>query len=612
MKLVVSKSKNAASLYVAKSVYENGVHSSKIVEKLGTEKDLREKLGGQDPYAWAKDYIKKLTLEEKENSRKVLLEYSPIKQIPPDVQRTFNGGYLFLQKIYHQLKLDEICKQISKQYKFKYDLNDVLSRLIYGRVIFPASKKATCELATQFIDPPSFDEHQIYRALEVIAKEGDFIQAQLYKNSAKLLERNTTILFYDCTNFFFEIEEEDGLKQYGKSKENRPNPIVQMGLFIDGNGIPLAFSITKGNANEQTTLLPLEKKILSDFDLSKFIVCTDAGLSSTANRKFNDQGKRGFITTQSIKKLKKHLKEWALNPSGWQRFNENSFLSKNEEMATYNLHSLLNYPTNPNEAFTQEEQQNFLKKRKQLSQMTFYKERWINEDGLDQKLVVTFSLKYSDYQRKIRAKQIERAQNLIRLSPRQVKKKGQNDYKRFLQQRTCTKEGEVTEYESFEINDLLIQDEMRFDGFYAVCTNLESSPKEIISINQGRWEIEESFRIMKSEFKSRPVFLSRDDRIEAHFTTCFISLLIYRLLEKSLNREFDTPLINTPKDHFTCSEIIQTLREMNFHKVKHEGYIPLYQRTNLTDALHETFGFRTDFEIINEKMMKNIKKFTTA
>lgn len=614
MKLIVSKSKNAASLYVAKTVYHNGVRSSKIVEKLGTEKELREKLGGNDPYLWAKEYVKKLSLEEKENSHKVLVTYSPGKQIPMGIQRTYNGGYLFLQKIYHQLKVDDICKDITNRHQFKYDLNSILSRLAYGRVIFPASKKATCELSTKFIDPPAFDEHQVYRALEVISKEGDYIQSQLYKNSVKSFPRNTNVLFYDCTNFFFEIEQENGLKQYGKCKENRPNPIVQMGLFIDGNGIPLAFSITKGSENEQTTLQPLEKKILSDFHLSKFIVCTDAGLSSTANRKFNNKGNRSFITTQSIKKLKKHLKEWALNPTGWIASGKEGVDPNIGKPITHNISSMLDYPANPeenDEELSEEEKKTYLEKRKKLSEVTFYKERWINEDGLAQKLIVTFSLKYSDYQRRIRGKQIERAEKLMEQSPSKIKKKGQNDYKRFVNQKSCTKEGEAAEQQFCELNEALIQEEMQYDGFYAVCTNLESTVPEIVAINKERWEIEESFRIMKSEFKSRPVFLSRDDRIEAHFITCFLALLLYRLLEKTLNKEFDENAKDKSEEKYTCHEIIQTLKEMNFHEIEHEGYIPLYQRTALTDALHDTFGFRTDYEIVSKKMMKKIKKFTT-
>ena len=308
MRLKVSKSKNAASLYVIKSVYNSKTqsNSSKIVEKLGTEAELRKKLDGKDPYEWAKEYIEELNKKEKEQTRDVIVKYSQSKRIEKGMQRSFNGGYLFLQQLYHQLGLHKICNVISDKYKFTYNLDSILSRLIYGRILFPSSKLNTLQESKSLLEQPDFELQHVYRALEVIAKETDFIQSELYENSLSVSKRNDRVLYYDCTNYFFEIEQEDGLKQYGFGKDHKPNPIVGMGLFMDGDGIPLAFSIHSGNTNEQTTLKPLEGKILKDFELSKFIVCTDAGLSSTENRIFNDKNERAFITTQSVKKLKKY------------------------------------------------------------------------------------------------------------------------------------------------------------------------------------------------------------------------------------------------------------------------------------------------------------------
>ncbi len=568
MRLKISKSKNSASLYVIKSTYINKVHSTKIVEKLGTYDELKKRLNGEDPIEWANNYIEELNKQEKEGKKDVLLKWSPSKQITKDEQHSFNGGYLFLQKIYHELGLHKITKNISDKYKFTYNLDSILSRLTYGRIIFPASKLATNELSKTFIEQPDFDIQHIYRALEVISKESDFIQSELYNNSIKVYNRKKGILYYDCTNYFFEIEQEDGLKQYGVSKEHRPNPIVQMGLFMDSDGIPLAFCINKGNTNEQVTLKPLEEKIISDFKLSEFVVCTDAGLASAANRKFNNIKNRSFITTQSIKKLKKHLKDWSLDPTGWK-------LSGSDK--TFNIGEL--------------KEENDIKN-------TFYKERWIKEDGLEQKLIVTFSLKYKKYQSTIRSRQVERAQNTINNTPTKLKKCNANDYKRFITKSNCTADGEVADKEILSIDTSLIEQEAAYDGFYAVCTNLEDDAPEIIKVNQKRWEIEECFRIMKTEFKARPVYLQRDDRIQAHFTTCFISLMIYRLLEKKI------------EEKFTCSEIVSGLRNMNFQEIKGEGYIPSYTRTDLTDALHDAFGFRTDYQIVTNKQMKNIFKST--
>ncbi len=568
MRLQVTKSKNAASFYVIKSVYDKGKRTSKVVEKLGTYDELKSKLGDKDPYEWAKDYVAELTRLEKEGKEPdVIAKYSPNKIIEKDTQRCFNGGYLFLQQIYHELGIDKICKNIKDKYRFTFDLNSILSRLVYGRILFPSSKLATNKLSLKFIEPPNFKLQHIYRALEYIAKESDYIQSELYANSLKVVKRNSNILFYDCTNYFFEIEEAEGLKQYGPSKEHKPNPIVQMGLFMDGNGIPLAFSISKGNTNEQQTLKPLEEKILEDFKLSKFVVCTDAGLASNDNRKFNDKDDRAFIATQSIKKLKKHLKDWALNPEGWRLSEDNK---------DYNLNEL-------------DEIEDFNK--------IFYKERWIKENGLEQKLLVTYSIKYKNYHRKIRNSQVERALKAIK-NPSKLTKTNQNDYKRLIKKTSYTPDGEIAKKESYNIDTNLILKEEAFDGFYAVCTNLDDDAEDIVKVNRRRWEIEESFRIMKSEFKARPVFLSRDDRIEAHFTTCFLSLIIYRLLEKKLDEKY------------TCIEIIDTLRDMNFNKIKSEGYVPSYTRTDFTDDLHDAFGFRTDYEIVTLKEMKKIYKAT--
>lgn len=571
MRLRITKCKNTDIFYVIKTVYVNGKQKTKTVERIGNTNEVKQKSNGEDPYVWAKKYVNELNKKEQEGTREILIKKSQIQLIDKDKQNLFNCGYFFLEKIYYALQLDKICERITDKYQFKYDLNSILSRLIYGRIIFPSSKLAVNELSKKFIEQPDFELQHIYRALEVISKENDFIQSELYKNSLKISKRNTGVLYYDCTNYFFEIEEASGIRQYGPSKEHRPNPITQMGLFMDGDGIPLAFDITAGNTNEQGTLTPLEKKILKDFELSKFIVCTDAGLASNDNRKFNNKEDRAFITTQSIKKLKKHLKDWALDPKDWSVVGDTkkydiSKLEETEESKTLNYNK------------------------------TFYKKRWITENGLEQALIVTYSLKYKNYQQKIRNAQIERARKAIQNKNIKIDKCNQNDYKRFILKTNVTDDGEVAENKLFTINQKTIAEEEKYDGLYGVCTNLEDNVEEIIKVNHRRWEIEESFRIMKSEFKARPVYLSRDDRIQAHFATCFIALLIHRLLEKKI------------EEKYTCEEIINCLREMNLMYVGEEGYIPAYTRTDLTDELHEKYGFRTDYEITTEKKIKKILK----
>ena len=569
-------SKNFEHYSIIYSINSNGKRTSKVYENIGNYEKLKQRAGNEDPIQWLNNYVKELNNKQKENSLPVIIQKNPNKIIDKNVQSSFNVGYLFLQDIYYKLGLNNICKDISDKYQFKFDLNDILSKLIYSRILFPASKLKTLELSKKFLEQPNFDYQHIERTLPILCKENDFIQSQLYQNSKKYLPRNNRILYYDCTNFFFEIECEDDFRKYGKSKENRPNPIVQMGLFMDGDGIPLACEITPGNTNEQVTLKPLEKKIIDDFNLAQIVVCTDAGLASNANRKFNNTNTRKFITTQSIKKLKNYLKEEALDlTKGWH-------LPGSDKV--YNI-----------EALRTDEQQIEIYKDK-----VFYKERWIKENGLEQRLIITYSVKYQEYQRNIRNNQIQRAKKLIENNPQKISKPKQNDPKRFIETINTTQTGEVADEIHYSINQNIINEEAKYDGLYAVCTNLEDDILDIIKVNHRRWEIEESFRIMKSEFNARPVFHSNEEAIKAHFLIYFLALTVYRYLEKKLDEKY------------TVGEIIDTLKDMNLKLDEQYIYSPNYVRTDLTDDLHELFGFRTDFEVMLEKNLKKICKQTKS
>lgn len=574
MRVKITKSKNCEHYSIIYDVKINGKRTSKVFENIGNYEKLKLRAGDMDPLVWLNDYVDQLNKKQTEDSLPVIIKKNPNRQIEKNVQLSFNIGYLFLQVLYYKLGMNDICKSIADKYQFKFDLNDILSKLIYSRILFPASKLKTLELSKKFLEQSEFEYQHIERALPILCKENDFIQSQLYKNSKKYTPRNNRVLYYDCTNFFFEIECEDDFRKYGKSKENRPNPIVQMGLFMDGDGIPLCCEITPGNQNEQTTLQPLEKKIIKDFELADVVVCTDAGLASKANRKFNNTGNRKFITTQSIKQLKGHLKEEALDlTKGWKLIGSDK---------TYNIEKLRTDSQLIN----------------RYKNATFYKERWIKEDGLEQRLIVTYSVKYQEYQKSIRNNQITRAQNLIEKNPRKLGKSRPNDPKRFITSVNTTENGEIASETHYSINQKTIEDEAKYDGLYAVCTNLEDSVEDIIKVNHRRWEIEESFRIMKTEFNARPVFHSNEEAIKAHFLICFLSLTIYRFLEKKLDSKY------------TVGEIIDTLKEMNMKKETISAYSPNYIRTDLTDDLHEKFGFRTDYEIITEKNLKKICKQT--
>lgn len=570
MRLHTSKSKNAESFYISKGyINDKGISTSVIVRKLGTLAELLPEHGPtrDDVVAWCKEQCKIETLKYKEEqqAKSVQITFHADRQLDYSQQKLFQGGYLFFQSIYYGLQLDKTCRKIKSKHKFEYDLNAILSDLIYNRILDPQSKRSAYKASQNFLEPPTYQLHDVYRALSVLADESDFIQSEAFKNSNFLGKRNSKVLYYDCSNFYFEIEQEDGDKKYGKSKEHRPNPIVQMGLFIDGDGIPLAFSIFPGNQNEQTSLKPLESKILQNFGCDKFIYCSDAGLASQSNRNFNHMGKRAFIVTQSIKKLRTEDKELALCKNGFRRLSDDKCI---------NLDSI----------------------NDENSSELYYKEIPYTSGDIDQKLIVTYSPKYAAYQQTIRQAQVDRARAMVKNGVFKKNRKNPNDPARFVGKDASTKDGEVADIHYY-LDEERITEEAKYDGLYAICTDLLDDPvKDILKVSEGRWQIEECFRIMKTDFSARPVYVQRDDRIKAHFLICFLSLLCYRLLEKQLDNKY------------TCEEILHTLKDMNFVNIEGQGYIPTYKREKITDDLHESCGFRTDFQFITKSKMKEIQK----
>ena len=574
MYVSITGNKGNQDVYIKQSYRkDNGKTSSRIYKKLGKYNTLLEQFSGNEKELmdWAKKEAEKETLAYNQQKEKVSLSLSPLARIPLDEERVFNIGYLFLQKICSELRMDNICRNIRNHHKFSYDFQAILTDLIYTRILAPSSKLSSYKYCHSLLEPPKYSLQDLYRALSVLAEESDFIQEELYKNSNFIHPRNSKILYYDCTNYYFEIEAEDGIKKYGKSKEHRPNPIVTMGLFMDADGIPLAFDIFPGNQNEQLTLKPIEKKVIKDFNCSEFIFCSDAGLGGKSNRFLNSSGNRSYVITYSLKKMKKEERELALLPTQFKVPGSNKLI----DLRTLDESDPKVYNT------------------------IYYKEYPLVTGDMDETVIITYSPKYKAYQSKIRNAQIDRAKKMIQSSDKTRKGKGSNDPARFIQRTSVTEDGEIAQKNIYQLDEAKILEESMYDGFYAVVTNLEGDIREIININKQRWEIEENFRIMKSEFEARPVFVRREDRIKAHFLTCFISLLVYRLLEKKLGEEF------------TCSQILETLRNMNVTLLsKDSGYIPSYKRTKITDKLHSSFGFRTDYEFIRKSTMRTIIKET--
>ena len=570
MKVNTSKSKNAESFYIKQSYLDaHGKSTSRTIRKLGTLNELLIEHGPtrDDVMNWAKEQARIETekYEQAKENHCLPVIFHPNRKIPHGEKRKFQGGYLFLQSIYYQLELNRVCRKIRDRHHYTYDLNSILSDLIYTRILEPGSKRSSFMATQNFLEPPKYKLHDVYRALSVLAEESDYIQSEVYKNSNFLIRRNDHILYYDCTNYYFEIEQEEGDKKYGKSKEHRPNPIIQMGLFTDGDGIPLAFSLFPGNQNEQKSLKPLEQKVIGDFGCGKFIFCSDSGLASENNRLLNHTMNRAYIVTQSIKKLSSEYKELALNRKGFRRLSDHKLVD-------------LDHLTDQDEA------------------QLFYKEEPYSTKKLEQRLLITYSPKYAAYQKKIREKQVERATSILKEGNHKKTRKNPNDPARFIGKEAVTKYGEMANV-LYYLDEEKIEQEARYDGFYAVCTDLfEDSPEDILKVSEGRWQIEACFRIMKTDFAARPVYLHRSERIHAHFLICFLSLLVYRLLEKNLNR------------NYTCEDILHTLQNFEFADVQGQGFMPIYESTKLTDELHKISGFETDYEFITKRKMKEIQK----
>ena len=552
--------------------------SSVIVERLGLLSEIASAHPDVDPRDWVRQRAAELTRKEKEENKTVSVKLSPARRIQPDRKRLYHAGDLFLQPYFHRLGIGEICREIGSRGKFKFNLEDILAKLVYGRILFPDSKLSTWQLAQNFIESPSFELEDVYRSLSVLSRESDFIQSQLYRNSIAAKPRDTRVIYYDCSNYYFEIESDDDFRKYGQSKEHRPNPIVQLGLFMDADGLPLAFCVNPGNTPETQTMQPLEEKLADNFQLSDFVACTDCGLGSVDNRMYNMTEGRDYITVLSLKKMRPHIQDWAVDADAeWHTKGYDETFTLEEAAQTFG------------DGF---------------SDMVFYRDRWTKEtfkdrDGkareLEEHLIVTYSHKYALYQRKTRAEQIARAQSKIDRGE-SCKPKSPNDCRRLIRTFSATAEGELAEKTISEINWEKVHAEERFDGFYAYGTSLDDHPLDILNANSFRGEIEALFRVTKTNLDLRPIYLSRQDRIIGHFIVCFIALLILKQLQQSL-----------PISH-SVDNLCDTLRSIKLLYHDAYGYEPAFDRTDLTDELQANVNILIDTEIIPKPAMRKIIK----
>ena len=545
---IVPSGKDDAILYYAVSIRKGKKTTSKNVRRIGRLSELKKEY--TDPIAHFRAEAKRLTDEGRSESS---FEIPANLMLDPMKKRRVMLGYIFPQSVYYSLGLDMVMRGIRNESKATYDFNRIMRDLIIGRVLSPLSKSSTYEKAFSFPEPPDYDLQHVYRSLSLMAKNFDLIEEKAFKGMKKYADVDTSVTYYDCTNFYFEIEEEDGFRTYGKSKENRPNPIVQMGLFLDRNGLPISMCINPGRTNEQKTMIPLEKMMTERFGIEKFVVCADCGLSGKRNLRFNSTENHGFVVTKSLKKVSEDVRARLMGDGGWKRFGD----------ASGRLYSLKEIREDAN-----------------LRDVIFYHDEKfaMGSDGFEERIVTTYCGRLREYQRSVRERQLQRAMELIRQG--KIRKGvNQNDVRRFIVVDNVTENGEVAEKKVFSIDRERFEEESEYDGFYAVTTDLDDDPGEIIRINRGRWEIEESFRIMKSDFDGRPVFVSREDRIRAHFLTCYLAFMIFRIIEQKLNKG---------DVRYTDPEILRTLRD--YEAIDAESFYVGAMEGKAVRALESTFG----------------------
>lgn len=598
MHLSPAKPQEGKIYYIAKSFRnERGISTKKNMFRLGTLDEIRRREGVSDAWQWAQEELARRNEEERIGRQKLKIELSPSKRINTGECVKYSGGDLMLIPFYNALGLPQICREIQTDTRTEYSLNEILESLVVSRILYPCSKKGAYELNKKRIRPTSFGLEDIYRALSLLSSHIDDIQARVWSNSQKITDRNTRIIYYDCTNYYFEIEDNDkdfvdkqtgeyipGLRKRGKSKENRPNPIVQMGMLMDGDGMPLSFIIFPGNESEQPSLQKIEEMVANKFGLNEFIISTDAGLGSENNRRYNMTEGREYITVQSLPSLPKADQDMALAPEGWRIAFRDSALPPidpfNPERKIFNLSEI----DLDAERHTR-----------------FYKEIIVDKcmDGdkstaRQERVIVTYSHDFALYLRHKREERISSAQKIV--NRRQTKsRQSQQDPRRYVATEYITKEGIKATNVKMALDQKAITADQRFDGFYAYGTSLDDDAADVLRARSFHHEIEHLFRTTKTFLEARPVHLQRQDRIRSHFLICFLAMVIIKILQKKLHMP-----------ELTIDQLILTLRSIEFDYFKSIGYRPLFERNEITDRLQQIAGITIDTEIVETKRMNKL------
>lgn len=612
MKLYYDKRLKDPTYYIQQGFRNGKKTTTKNIKRLGKHSELL--LITDDPLEYAKNEVKKMNEEYRSGRSEFVVtmdfnERIPSSDSPCSKSTSLNIGYLYLKDIYAKLNLSDFFKSVSSDRKITYDCNKICQFLTYARILDPASKYGTYDKLDTYYEKPQVEYQHMIRFLDILDRNSDKYLKHLFDNSENIVKRDTSVMYYDCTNYFFETEKPDeeivdevtgeiilGLRQFGISKENKTSPIVEMGLIMDSRGIPISMCIHPGNTNEQLTAVPLEKEVIKMTGNKKFIYCADAGLGSYNIRKFNDMGGRAYIVTQSVKKLGQEIKDIVFNDSNYRLLSNDDAITL-KEMRTFNKKDANNLSLYNDFAYKVIPANTAMDTG--LYEEKVYKNgrtKKVKAKGtLHQYIIVTFSRKMMEYQRTIRERQLERAKKLLRLKDPEKIKKGPNDIRRFLKNTSSDTANYVLDMDK-------IHEEEKYDGFYAVATNLDDSAKDILAVAQNRYKIEDCFRIMKTNFDARPVFLRKPERIRAHFLICYTALLIYRLMECKLDDNLT---------HVTTSNLIKTLRNMNVVNMDDMYYKSIYSGSQALDALERCFELQLNRKYYRPSdLNKIVKKFS--
>ena len=562
---VPAKKSGRTLLMAVRSVWKNGKAVKQTVKRFGYVDEFTQVY--DDPIAHFQEVVKEMTRLEKEAKTKMTLDIFKGEELQPSFGLRKNIGYMPLSQLYETLEIPRFLANRQRNLKVRYSLNSILKILVFSRILFPASKKKTFEQRERFFEIMDFSLDDVYRSLGLLHRYANDLKVFLHEQVTAKYGRKTDLVYYDVTNYYFEIDQQDALRKKGVSKEHRPNPIVQMGLLMDSEGLPVTYELFSGNTNDCETLMPLLQDVRQQYNIGRFIVVADKGLNTSNNTAMALAKGDGYIYAQSILKANAELKAFCLDEDGYQHLGS------------------------PEAGF---------KYKSRIAPRTL---RIENAEGkmvsvdIDEKQVLFYSEKYAKRAREQRQEVINKALNLI-ASPSKAAAAasyGASKYIKGIDYDKAT--GEILKTAEYVyLDEKKIEEEAQFDGYYALVTSeLDMPEQEVIEHYRGLWKIEESFRLTKSDLEARPVYVSLEEHINAHFLTCFIALLFTRLIQLKTNHQFP------------AGQLLEALRNANGTLLNDNIYAFDFYNDCLK-TLGETFQIPFQYKYLNKSEINKMKK----